>query len=122
VHEENSPLENAVWPLNDTGNRGNPPAADGSPTLGKFIVSDSDAAHGADGQGSTRSHDIWSPPFDCTGKTTVWLHMACSAMLNNNGEVVFDVDVTSDDGDSWENVFRRVAPARSVDPLPTVDI
>jgi hypothetical protein len=35
---------------------------------------------------------------------------------------VFDVDVTVDGGFSWENVFRRVAPARSVEPLPLADI
>jgi hypothetical protein len=122
IHEENNPSENAAWTVTNPGNRANPPLADGSPSQGRFLVSDSDAANGDDHQGSGRSHDIWSPSFDCRGQSAVWLHMDCTAMLNNNGEVVFDVDVSSDDGVTWENVFRRVAPGRAVDPLPLADI
>ncbi len=122
IHEEGSPLENAAWTVTDRAGRGNPPNLDGTPTTGKFIISDSDAAGGADGQGTGRSHDIWTPKLNCTGRSVVWLHAACVLVLNNNGLCVFDTDVSADDGATWTNVFRRVAPARSVDPLPLADI
>jgi hypothetical protein len=59
------------------------------------MVSDSDAAGGADGQGTGRSHDIWSPSFSTMGQSTVWLHAAVAAILNNNGLCVFDIDVSA---------------------------
>lgn len=122
IVEDGAPVENAAWTIKDPGGRGAPPGADGKPTGGKFVVSDSDAAGGDDGQGTLRSHDLWTPRFNCTGATSVWLHAACSLVMNNNGVVVFDVDVTTNDGATWENVFRRVAPARGVEPLPLADI
>ena len=122
VIEVNAPSENAAWTLTNPGRRGNPGTRDGRPSLGRFVVSDSDAASGDDHQGSGRSHDLVSPPFSAEGKSSVWLHLASTAILNNNGEVVFDIDVSADGGASWENVFRRVAPARAVEPLPTTEI
>jgi hypothetical protein len=122
IHEEGTPSETCAWTITNPGRRGNPPLPDGSASEGKFIVSDSDNASGDDHQGSGMSHDIWSPPFSTAGMDVVWLHMDCSAVLNNNGEVVFDVDVTIDGGTTWVNVFRRVAPGRTMDPLPLADI
>ncbi len=121
-HEEGQPTENAAWTTKDSGGRGNPPNPDGTASQGKFIISDSDAAGGDDGEGTGRSHDIWTPSFNCTGKTSVWLHASCSLMMNNNGVCVFDVDVSSDGGTTWDNAFRRVAPARGADPRPLADI
>jgi hypothetical protein len=42
--------------------------------------------------------------------------MDCSAQLNDNGVVVFDIDVSTNGGGSWTNVFRRVAPSRTQAP------
>ena len=123
IREENEPNENAAWTVTNPGARGNPPRRDGSPSDGNFMVSDSDAAGGADEQGTGMSHDLWSPSFSTVGADTVWLHMACVAVLNNNGLCVFDVDVTTDDGATFTNVFRRVAPARTgFEPVVTADI
>jgi hypothetical protein len=108
------PLETAKWTVTDPGGRGNPPGPDGNATYGsRFLISDSDAGGGDDRQGSGRSHDVWTPRLDCTGKTPVWLHAACTLVLNNNGECMFEVDASNDNGSTWTNVFRRVAPARS---------
>ncbi len=123
IVEVGNPVETAAWTVTNPGGRANPPTADGRPSEGRFVISDSDAASGVDGQGSGRSHDLWSPAFSAVGVGTVWLHMDVSAVLNNNGTVVFDVDVSPDDGATWVNVFRRVAPARTgVEPRVLADI
>ncbi len=122
VHEEGQPLEDAAWTVMNPGGRGNPPGAGGIPSSGKFLVSDSDFAAGKDQAGTGVSHDIWSPSIDASGRGTVWLHLDCSAMLNNNGDAVFAVDVSTDGGSTWENVFHRVSPGRGLDPLPAADI
>ncbi|MBI4602132.1 MAG: hypothetical protein HY721_09250 [Planctomycetes bacterium] len=123
VHEENSPRETAQWTVTNPGTRDNPPLRNGTPSRAKFLISDSDAAANDDDVGTGMSHDIWSPPFDCTGKGTVWLHMDATLVLNNNGKCVFDVDVSADGGATWNNVFRRVAPGRNeAEPLPLADI
>ena len=120
IHEVNNPVEiSAVWTVQNKGNRSNPPTEDGSPTGGRFMISDSDCCGGeVDGQGTGRSHDLWTPEFDTTGSDSVWLHFDVSAQLNNNGTCVFDVDVSIDGGEEWDNVFRRVAPSRGAEPLP----
>jgi hypothetical protein len=122
IHEENGAQENAFWTVTNPGGRDNPPRADGTPSEGAFIISDSDAACCEDVPGSGMSHDIWSPSFNCTQKSKVWLHLGCSAILNNNGLAIFDVDVTNDGGRTWTNLLRRIAPARGVDPLPLAEI
>ena len=68
------------------------------------------------------SHDLWSPVFSGAGHEEVWLHFDASVQLNNNGDAIFDVDVTVDDGVTWNNVFRRIAPARMVEPLPSLEL
>ena len=116
IHEVNDPVEvSAEWTVENRGNRNNPPSEDGSPTTGRFMISDSDTgSQEADGQGTGRSHDLWTPAFDTSGSNSVWLHFDCSAQLNNNGTCIFSVV----DGEEWDNVFLRVAPSRGVDPLP----
>ena len=32
------------------------------------------------------------------------------------------MDVSTDDGATWDNVYRRIAPARMVEPLPSLDL
>jgi len=121
--EENDPIEASVWTITNPFERANPPTEDGSPSTGGFLISDSDfgGAGGAVGDtpGSGMSHDLWSPEIDCSEADSVWVHFDCSAQLNNNGEVIFDVDVSTDDGAAWVNVFRRIAPGRTVAPFPT---
>ncbi|MCZ6792203.1 MAG: hypothetical protein O7J95_01165, partial [Planctomycetota bacterium] len=127
IMEVNQPVEiSAIWTLLNNGGRANPPTEDGTPSVNldgtpssQFLISDSDCCGGeSDGQGSGRSHDIWSPVIEVAGDV-IWLHMDCSAQLNNNGTVIFDIDVSTDEGATWTNVFRRIAPSRTVDPLPT---
>jgi hypothetical protein len=112
VVEENTPVENALWTITNPGGRSNPPTYNGKASLGKFAISDSDAAGGNDVAGTGQSHDFWSPTFDLTGFTDAWLHLDTSVQMNDNGAVVFDIDVSTDGGLEWTNVFRRVAPCR----------
>ena len=121
IVDEETPAENATWTLTNPGGRLSPAGERGFPSEGFFLISDSDSAGGANPPGSGMSHDVWSPSIDCSAAETVWLHLSCVAQLNNNGEAVFDIDVTTDEGETWTNVFRRIAPARSVEPLPTND-
>lgn len=115
----NTPVENATWTVMNPGGRAFPPTDNGRPSEGIFLISDSDKAGGDNPTGSGMSHDIWSPVFSCVGATAVWLHLDTSAQLNNNGVCVFDIDVTTNEGADWTNVFRSVAPGRGVPPLPT---
>jgi hypothetical protein len=115
-----SPVENATWTLANIGGRGNPPEFDGRASRGGFLSSDSDAGgSGANSNtpGSGMSHDVWTPSFDCSLLSEVWLHAGCSAILNDNGDAVFDVDVSTDGGQSWINALRRISPSRSVAPF-----
>src|SRR4029453_14759971 len=73
--------------------------------------------------GFRRARRHWGRGFRLAGKPTVWVHMDATIVLNNNGEAVFDVDVSVDNGASWENVFRGVAPApKEREPSPLADI
>jgi hypothetical protein len=99
-----------------SGRKANPPTADGSPSSGQYLISDNDAGGGDIAQGSGGSWDIWSPIFSLEGADSAWLHMAVSAVLNNNGTAIFDIDASTDGGESWTNVFRRIAPSRTAEP------
>ena len=115
VVEVANPLEiSTFWTILNPGGRANPPGEDGAPGAGNFLISDSDQGDtSSDETGSGMSHDIWSPEIDLfDAKESVWLHFDCAAILNNNGKCVFDVDVSVNGGETWQNVFRRVAPAR----------
>lgn len=120
IVDTNNPIEDSTWTITNPGGRANPPTFDGIASGGRFLISDSDWG-GSPSQGnqlgSGMSHDLLSPNFDCTGLGQVWLHASCSAVLNDNGQGVLDVDV-SINGGSWLNAFRRVAPARSATPFP----
>lgn len=118
IRDVNLPLEDSAWTVTNPLSRVNPPRFDGTQTTGGFVISDSDFG-GATNQnpiGSGMSHDLWSPAFDCTSMSQVHLHAAVSAVLNNNGQAVFDIDVTVDGGATWTNLFRRVAPMRTTSP------
>jgi len=57
------------------------------------------------------SNDIVTPSFSTAGSTgDIWLHTSVSANLNDNGQAIFDVDVSTDGGATWINKFRRIAP------------
>ena len=100
-----------------SGRDANPPTADGSPSNGQYLISDNDAGGGDIAQGSGGSWDIWSPIFSLEGTDSAWLHMNVSAQLNNNGTAIFDIDASADGGGSWTNVFRRIAPSRTAEPV-----
>ncbi len=97
----------------------NPPTSDGSSSTGQYLISDNDYHGGDIAQGTGGTWDIWSPIFSLEGTDTAWLHMAVSAQLNNNGTAIFDVDASADGGETWANLFRRIAPSRNVEPLPS---
>ncbi|TKJ33687.1 MAG: hypothetical protein CEE38_20090 [Planctomycetes bacterium B3_Pla] len=104
--------EASTWTITNPGGRGNPPTLDGSPSTGKFLISDSDQQSESNPVDSGASHDVSTPSFSTLGSATVWLHVDVSAQLNNNGAAIFDVEVSTDGGDTWANVFSRVAPGR----------
>jgi hypothetical protein len=105
-------IEASTWTITNPGSRGNPATLDGSASTGNFLISDSDQQTGSNPVDSGASHDISTPSFSTLGSKTVWLHADVSAQLNNNGAAIFDVDVSTDGGGTWTNVFSRVAPGR----------
>jgi hypothetical protein len=99
--------------MTNPGGRGNPPTLDGTPTTGNFIISDSDSGGGSNPPDSGAQHNISSPSFSTMGGNgQVWLHTATSAILNNNGRAIFDVEISTDSGKTWTTVKSRVAPSR----------
>jgi hypothetical protein len=118
--------ETATWTILDRRGGANPPRVDGRATSGAFLISDSDFGGGPNGEnanaaGTGMSHDLISPTFSTIGESVVWLHVDLIAQLNNNGDAVFAVEVSTDGGVSWDGVFERVSPGRSIDPLPSLD-
>ncbi|MEE2711808.1 MAG: alkaline phosphatase family protein [Planctomycetota bacterium] len=115
AQDVNNPVESSTWTVTNPGNRAGPPGLRGGVRPGRMVVSDSDLGGGGGGNppGSGMSHDLWTPVFSCAGMAAPWLHFDCAAFLNNNGEAVFDVDVSIDNGGSWSNVLRRVAQSRT---------
>ena len=123
IVEENLPLEDSIWTITNPLGRQAPPGIDGHASRGNFIISDSDygGATNANPIASGMSHDIWTPTINCSAMGQVVLHASVCAQLNNNGNAIFDIDVTSDGGTTWQNAFRRVAPAR-VTAQPPVNV
>ena len=109
-----------TWTVTNPGSRANPPTLDGTPSTGNFMISDSDYGSGDNPTGTGASHDLTTPSFSTVGGSDVWLHIDVSAQLNNNGLAVLDIDVSTDGGSNFTNVFRRVAPARRFS-APTVN-
>ncbi|MHC4356523.1 MAG: alpha/beta hydrolase-fold protein, partial [Planctomycetota bacterium] len=106
-------IEASTWTITNPGGRGNPATLDGSASTGQFLISDSDQQSESNPVDSGASHDVSTPSFSTLGVTTVWLHVDVSAQLNNNGSAIFDVEVSTDGGGTWANVFSRVAPGRA---------
>jgi hypothetical protein len=108
-------IENSTWTITNPGGRANPPTLDGSPSTGNFLISDSDQQSNSNPVDSGASHDLYTPIFSTLGGSAVWLHADVSAQLNNNGAAIFDIEVSTNGGDTWDNVFSRVAPGRASD-------
>ena len=124
IVDENNPIEDSTWTLTNPLGRPNPPKIDGHESYGNFIVSDSDygGATNTNPIGSGMSHDIWTPTFNCSTAGQVVLHASIVAQLNDNGNAVFDIDVTVDGGTNWVTAYRRVAPTRTtVEPVATIE-
>jgi hypothetical protein len=57
------------------------------------------------------ANDIITPSFSTVGASgDVWLHTSVASNLTDNGQAIFDVDVSTDGGANWVNKFRRIAP------------
>lgn len=112
IVDANSPIEDSTWTVTNPGGRVNPATADGTASGGQFMISDSDAQAGRNNTDTGMSHDLITPAFSTSGASTVWLHADVTAQLNNNGSAIFDVDVSTNGGASWTNLFRRVASGR----------
>ncbi|GAI56577.1 unnamed protein product, partial [marine sediment metagenome] len=104
--------EDSTWTITNPGGRANPPTLDGSASTGNFMISDSDIQTETNPLDTGASHDIITPSFSTVGGSTVWLHMDVTAQLNDNGSAIFDIDVSTDGGSNWTNVFSRVSPGR----------
>ncbi|NOY43482.1 MAG: PEP-CTERM sorting domain-containing protein [Planctomycetes bacterium] len=62
------------------------------------------------------SNDIITPSFSTAGATgNVWLSASISANLNDGGQAIFDIDVSTDGGVTWVNRLRRIAPGSGRD-------
>ncbi|KPL25160.1 MAG: hypothetical protein AMJ75_01790 [Phycisphaerae bacterium SM1_79] len=112
--------ELSTWTITNPGGRVNPPTLNGTPSIGKFLISDSDTQSISGDQDNGASHDVYTPFFSTLGAGTVWLHADVSAQLNNNGTAIFDVEISTDGGDKWKNVFSCVSPGRgTAEPATT---
>ncbi len=123
VREAGSPVEDDSWTVTNPGRRANPPTLSGRASNGRFAISDS-AFGGAttlNVSGSGISYDLSSPSFGTLGASVVWLHFDACAQLNNNGDAVFIVEVSTDGGGIWSEVLKRISPGRMDDPLPDLD-
>ena len=58
------------------------------------------------------ANDFITPSFSTVGAGggDVWLHASVSSQLNDNGNAMFDIDVSTDGGTTWVNKFRRISP------------
>lgn len=67
---------------------------------------------------SGASNDFTTPSFSTTGATgDVWLHASLSAQLGDGGDAIFDIELSTDGGTTWDRKFRRVAPGRDASPV-----
>ena len=88
IFDEGGATEPSTWTLSNPGGRVQPPGVDGSPGRGQFIASDSEASASLatlNTPGTGMSHDLWSPPIDCTGLDQVWLHADCRRPARHHG-------------------------------------
>jgi len=116
--DENSPTGIAPWSVTNPGGRVNPPTLDGTPSTANFMISDADAGNFDDVMDSGMSRDLWTPSISISSGE-VWLHVDASIQLNNNGTAVCDIDVSTDGGSNWTNLFRRIAPNRGIEAPAT---
>jgi hypothetical protein len=121
IADTGAAVENASFTVSNPFGRANPPGLTGRRTTGPFLISDSRGAEGRNAAGSGASHDILSPGFDCSAMDTCWLHFDAGVQFDDDGTAVFDVDVSTDGGSTFANVFRRVAPARLMAPAVTTE-
>jgi len=112
--DENDPTGIAPWTVTNPHPRANPPTLDGTPSTGNFMISDADHYSGEDLMDSGMSRDLWTPSISISSGE-VWLHVDASIQLNNNGTAVCDIDVSTDGGSNWTNLFRRIAPNRGIE-------
>ncbi len=90
------------WVFNDPRSRGN--LTGGS---GRFAIIDSDAL----GSGNTQDTDLITPPLDLSGSTAPVLRFRSDWRAVGLSDTA-DIDVSTDDGDSWTNVWHQTASRR----------
>lgn len=114
-----------TWPSGGDGpgtNTGNiyPPNMNGIGVNSPYLISDSDEAGGSDNVGSAAQVYAQSPSFSTVGSTgTVWFHADAEIEANNNGEALAFLQVSTDGGGTWENVWVMVEPERVIDAFNT---
>jgi subtilisin family serine protease len=97
----------AEWAFNDPGGRGNLTGGDGG-----FAIADSDFA----GSGTTTDTDLVTPVLNFTGVASPTLRFN-SDFRDVGSEDFTDVDVTTDGGATWTNVYHQDVSRRG----PTVE-
>jgi hypothetical protein len=91
-----------VWAFNDPGNRGNLTGGSGG-----FAIADSDFP----GLGTVTDTDLISPVLDLTGRTAPTVRFN-SDFRDVGDEDFADIDVSTDGGTTWTNVWHQTASRR----------
>ena len=107
------------WPEGQDGPGGNglmyPPTADGTPSDGGYLISDSDAGSESDDIGSLSEIWAYTPSFSTVGASEVWFHADTEIESNNNGEALARLQASADGGQTWIPVWVMVEPERVID-------
>jgi hypothetical protein len=97
-----------------------PANATGGSSPGNYMVSFADTLPGATMDSPTNntvdsgaSNDFITPGFSTVGSVgDVWLHANTSVQLEDGGGAIFDVEVSVDGGNTWDQRLHRVSPGR----------
>ncbi len=97
----------ADWTITNPAGRANPYASQGA-----FMIADSDysSPDPGDGEVGLIDEELISPTIDLSGINEAYLHFATYIEPNDEGDSVNEVDISIDNGQSWQNVFAAVSP------------
>ena len=90
------------WQFDDPGDRGNRSGGSGG-----FAIVDSDALGGQNSQDT----DLRTPPIDLAGTTSPLLRFNSDWHALGDGDAA-NVDVSTDNGSTWTNVWHQLASRR----------
>ncbi|MEH1125759.1 S8 family serine peptidase [Micromonospora sp. CPCC 206061] len=91
------------WQFDDPGNRGNLTGGSGG-----FAIIDSDAL----GSGNTQDTDLITPPLDLSDQSAPYIRFNSDWRAVGVGADSADIDVSSDGGASWTNVWHQATSRR----------